>query len=51
MEKVKNSADKLVCQIDKQKKLVEIVQKGCKTTIRFFDNGYVEIINTVNKVA
>lgn len=51
VEKVKNAADKLVCQIDKQQKLVEIVHKGYTTTIRFFDDGHVEINNTANKVA
>lgn len=45
MQEVRNSADRLVCYIDKSKKTVEIVVKGCKTTIRFLDNGTVEIMN------
>lgn len=45
MEEVRNGNGKLVCQIDKQGKVVEIVMKGCKTTIRFLADGKVEIIN------
>lgn len=45
MEEVRNSNGKLVCQIDKEGKVVEIVIKGCKTTIRFLSDGTVEIIN------
>jgi len=46
MEEVRNAADKLVCRIDKGKKVVEIVMKGCKTQIRFLDDGTTEVINT-----
>jgi len=45
MEEVRNAANRLVCQIDKQNKVVEIVIKGYKTTIRFLTDGSVEIIN------
>lgn len=45
MEEVRNSNGKLVCQIDKESRAVEIVIKGCKTTIRFLSDGTVEIIN------
>lgn len=51
MEKVKNAVGKLVCQIDKQQKLVEIVHKGYTTLIRFCADGHVEITNIVDKVA
>ena len=51
MENVKNKADKLVCRLDKRQKLVEIVHKGYTTTIRFLDDGRVEIINTADKIA
>lgn len=50
MQEVRNSADKLVCCIDNTQKMVEIVIKGCKTTIKFLDDGTVKIVNT-NKVA
>jgi len=46
MREVRNSADKLVCRIDKDKHIVEIVTKGIKTTIRFSEDGMVEITNT-----
>lgn len=46
MEEVRNGANKLVCRIDGQKKVVEIVMKGCKTQIRFSDDGTTEIKNT-----
>lgn len=45
MEEVRNSCNKLVCQIDKASRTVEIVIKGCKTTIQFKDDGTVEIKN------
>ncbi len=46
MEEVRNTANKLVCRIDKQQKVVEIVIKGCKTQIRFSDDGTAEVKNT-----
>lgn len=45
MEEVRNSSNKLVCQIDKASRTVEIVIKGCKTTIQFKSDGTVEIKN------
>ena len=45
MEDVRNGCDKLVCQIDRANKIVEIVIKGCKTTICFKSDGTVEIKN------
>lgn len=50
MQDVRNGADKLVCRIDKASKTVEIVLKGCKTTIRFLDDGQV-LIENANKAA
>ena len=45
MEDVRNGCDKLVCRIDRTERLVEIVLKGCKTTICFKSDGTVEIKN------
>lgn len=45
MEEVRNSSNKLVCQIDKASRTVEIVIKGCITTIQFKSDGTVEIKN------
>ncbi len=45
MQEVRNGNKRLVCCIDKQTKTVEIVLKGCKTTIRFLEDGSVAIIN------
>lgn len=42
---IRNSLGKLVCRIDKKRKIVEIAIKGCVTTIRFFDDGRIEITN------
>lgn len=49
MKQIKNGNGKLVCQIDEGKKIVEIVRKYYKTTIRFLTDGRVEIINTTTK--
>lgn len=46
MEEIKNLMDKLVCRVDKSNRIVEIVSKGYKTIIHFFDDGNVKIINT-----
>ena len=48
MEEIRNSSNKLVCRLDKARRVVEIVIKGCKTTIRFLDDGTVEIENAKN---
>lgn len=45
MEEVRNGCNKLVCRIDKTKKVVEIVVKGNKTTICFKTDVTVEIKN------
>lgn len=45
MQEVRNAMDKLVCLIDKEQKTVEIVVKGYKTTIQFYDDGKVRIVN------
>lgn len=45
MQAVRNSNGKLVCRIDTTKRIVEIVVKGCTTTISFSDNGDVSIHN------
>jgi hypothetical protein len=46
MQDVRNLRDKLVCRIDTEHREVEIVQKGCKTLIRFNQDGTAEAINT-----
>ena len=46
MKQIKNANGKLVCQIDAARKMVEIVHKGFKTTVRFMPDGQAEIINT-----
>lgn len=48
MISIKNSDAKKVCQVDPQSCTVEIVHKGCCTTIRFLKNGTYEVINTKN---
>ena len=50
MQDVRNSANKLVCRLDKQTKTIEIALKGCTTTIQFLENGQV-LIQNANKVA
>lgn len=45
MHDVRNSDNRLVCRIDEQTRTVEIVVKGCKTIIRFYDNGTVNVTN------
>ncbi len=50
MREIRNSMDKLVCMIDEKSKTIEIVIKGCKTTIQFLDNNSVKVINA-NKIA
>jgi len=46
MKKVRNANGKLVCQVDEEKKKVEIVHKGCKTVVSITTDGQVEIENT-----
>lgn len=45
MEEIRNIHNKLICRVDKAKHIVEIVIKGCKTTIQFYNDGTVEIKN------
>lgn len=45
MYKVKNKNNKTVCCINKAHKIVEIINKGRKTTIYFLNDGTVKIIN------
>ena len=46
MVEVRNSYGKLVCRIDKLNKTIEIALKCCVTTIRFMDDGKVNVENT-----
>jgi hypothetical protein len=46
MDEVRNLADKLVCRIDKNSKVIEIVSKGYKTIVYFLSNGQVKVINS-----
>lgn len=46
MISIKNSDAKKVCQVDPQSRTVEIVHKGCRTTITFLDNGTYKVTNT-----
>ena len=48
MISIKNSDAKKVCRVDPQSRTVEIVHKGCCTTIQFLENGTYEVINTKN---
>lgn len=50
MQEVRNNLGKLVCLIDKQNKVVEIVVKGCVTTIRFTSDGKAQILNSDKKI-
>ena len=47
MQEVRNGSNRLVCCIDKAKRLVEIVIKGEKTLIEFLDDGSVKIQNAL----
>lgn len=46
MQDIRNVDGKLVCRLDKEAAVVEIVHKGCKTLIRLKPDGTTEIINT-----
>ncbi|MHA6647238.1 hypothetical protein ACX4ZB_06730 [Aerococcus urinae] len=43
IKEVRNGADKKVCMLDQNKKIVEIQSKGFVTTIRFSKDGKVII--------
>ena len=45
VQEVRNNSNRLVCCIDKTKRLVEIVIKGERTLIEFLDDGSVKIVN------
>ena len=45
MEPVKNLNDKRVCDISRDRKVVEIVQKGCLTRITANKDGTLNIEN------
>ena len=45
MEVIKNSDGKTICRADAKDKLVEIKSKEIVTTIRFLDDGTIEITN------
>ena len=45
MENIVNTNKKLVCRLDREKKLIEIKKNKMITTICFKDNGGVEIKN------
>ena len=47
---IRNNAGRLVCRVDKLRRTVEIVQKGCTTLISFSDDGRINVINK-NKTA
>ena len=51
MQDVKNASGKLVCRLDRVKRVVEIAHKGCKTVIRFYDGGRIGIVNYPEKAA
>lgn len=46
MISIKNSDAKKVCQVDPQSRTVEIIHKGCCTTITFLENGTFKVTNT-----
>ncbi|MEG0691572.1 MAG: hypothetical protein RR444_00630 [Oscillospiraceae bacterium] len=43
MQDVKNDNGKLVCRVDTEHQVVEIVQKGVKTIIKFNPDGTMQI--------
>jgi hypothetical protein len=42
---IKNSEGKTICRIDAKNKVIEIKSKGIITTIRFLDDGTIEVTN------
>lgn len=46
MKEVRNKDGKLVCRVDADQKLVEIVRKGVLTTLRFARDGTVEVLHS-----
>lgn len=47
MQDIKNSAGKLICRIDAEEKMVEIVHKGIRTIILMHDDGSYNIENSI----
>lgn len=45
MEVVKNSGGKTICRVDGKDKVIEIKNKDIVTTIRFLDDGTIEVTN------
>ena len=45
MEAIKNSGGKTICRADGNDKIVEIKNKDIVTTIRFLDDGTIEVTN------
>ncbi|NLL97647.1 MAG: hypothetical protein GX227_11135 [Clostridiaceae bacterium] len=45
MEVIKNSDGKTICRADARDKLIEIKNKDIVTTIRFLDDGTIEVTN------
>lgn len=45
MTDIRNSQSKLVCRVDEKNKLVEIVQKGICTQVRFLPDGSIQVVN------
>jgi len=45
VEVIKNSDGKTICRVDAKDKLIEIKNKDIVTTIRFLDDGTIEITN------
>ena len=45
VEVIRNSDGKTICRADAKDKLVEIKSKEIVTTIRFLDDGTIEITN------
>jgi hypothetical protein len=45
VEVIKNSDGKTICRADAKDKLIEIKNKDIVTTIRFLDDGTIEITN------
>lgn len=48
-EIVRNSKNKKVAEVDKQTRTVVIKQSDCRTTIRFADDGTLEIENSMKQ--
>jgi hypothetical protein len=45
LEIIKNSGGKTICRVDPKEKVIEIKNKDIVTTIRFLDDGTIEVTN------